>query len=68
MGIYYHPEKPAPVPDGFLSIGVQRIKSTKLRLSYLVWEERGIVPILVMEVASKTYGGEYDKKWKIMPN
>jgi len=62
MGIYYHPEKPALVPDGFLSIGVQRIKSTELRLSYVVWEEKGIVPILVMEVASKTYGGEYDKK------
>ncbi|MBC6478474.1 MAG: Uma2 family endonuclease [Hormoscilla sp. GM7CHS1pb] len=62
MGIYYHPEKPALVPDGFLSIGVQRIKSAALRLSYVVWEEKGIVPILVMEVVSKTYGGEYDKK------
>jgi len=38
MGIYYHPEKPALVPDGFLSIGVQRIKSTELRLSYVLWE------------------------------
>ena len=25
MGIYYHPDEPAIVPDGFLSIGVPRI-------------------------------------------
>ena len=24
MGVYYHPEQPAIVPDGFLSLGVER--------------------------------------------
>jgi len=62
MGIYYHPEKPALVPDAFLSLGVQRIKSTGLRPSYVLWEEAGIVPILVMEVACHNSWDEYDQK------
>lgn len=37
MGLYYDPYLPAIVPDGFLSIGVPRLRSSgKLRLSYLV--------------------------------
>jgi Uma2 family endonuclease len=62
MGVYYHPEKPAIVPDGFLSLGVQRILGERLRLSYLLWAENYIPPILTLEVVSKTPGGEYKRK------
>lgn len=63
MGWYYHPEKPAIVPDGFLSLGVKRIiDPEKLRLSYLSWAENYVVPTLTIEVVSKTPGGEYKKK------
>ncbi|MBD2776440.1 Uma2 family endonuclease [Iningainema tapete] len=61
MGIYYDPDKPAIVPDGFLSIGVERLIDEELRLSYVLWEEN-IVPILALEVVSKKYRGEYTKK------
>ncbi|WP_218079788.1 Uma2 family endonuclease [Anthocerotibacter panamensis] len=65
MGIYYQPGKfpQTPlVPDGFLSLGVTRRKSKRGRLSYVLWEEQNIVPKLVLEVVSQTYGGEYDEK------
>jgi Uma2 family endonuclease len=65
MGVYHTTGKNprvAIVPDGFLSLGVERLKNGKLRPSYVVWEENNIVPILVLEVVSKTYGGEYDEK------
>lgn len=61
MGVYYDPEKAAIVPDGFLSLGVKRFVREELRLSYVIWEERQI-PILVLEVVSKTYGREYKTK------
>ena len=61
MGIYYHPEQPAIVPDGFLSLGVERIINEDLRLSYVLWEER-IVPVLALEVVSQNYRGEYSSK------
>ena len=63
MGIYYDPEAPAIVPDGFLSLGVERILDEDLRLSYVLWEERQ-VPILILEVASKKRRGEYTSKKK----
>ncbi|MCA1994568.1 MAG: Uma2 family endonuclease [Coleofasciculus sp. S288] len=50
------------VPDGFLSLGVERRKGGKSRLSYVVWEESEIVPLLALEVVSKTPGDEYDAK------
>ncbi|NEO97422.1 MAG: Uma2 family endonuclease [Symploca sp. SIO2E9] len=50
------------VPDGFLSLGVQRHKKPKGRLSYVLAEENNIVPVFVLEYVSKTYGGEYDRK------
>ncbi len=53
------------VPDAFLSIGVERRKGGKSRLSYAVWEEAGVVPILVLEMVSKTLRGEYDEKMRI---
>ncbi len=62
MGIYYDPNQPAIVPDGFLSIGVPRIIDSDLRLSYVLWEEQKL-PIMVLEVISQTRRGEYtDKK------
>ncbi len=61
MGIYYDPDKPAIVPDGFLSIGVPRIIDSDLRLSYVLWEEQKI-PMMVLEVVSQTRRGEYTKK------
>jgi Uma2 family endonuclease len=50
------------VPDAFLSIGVERRKGGKSRKSYAVWEEAGVVPILVLEMVSETLRGEYDEK------
>jgi Uma2 family endonuclease len=64
MGIYYHPEKPAIVPDGFLSLGVQRFIDEDLRLSYVLWEEQ-VVPMLVLEVVSHKRRGEYSRKKKL---
>ena len=62
MGVYYDPKQPAIVPDGFLSLGVQRRKSERGRLSYVLWEEQDILPQLVLEVVSRTYGQEYEGK------
>ena len=52
MGIYYEPDEPAIVPDGFLSVGVLRIIDEDLRLSYVLWEEQK-VPILILEIVSQ---------------
>lgn len=32
------------------------------RLSYVLWEENNIVPLLALEVISKTYNQEYEEK------
>ncbi len=61
MGVYYDPQEPAIVPDGFLSIGVPRVIDERLRLSYVLWQEKK-VPILVLEVVSQTRRGEYSTK------
>jgi Uma2 family endonuclease len=65
MGIYHttgkNPRIPI-VPDGFLSLGVERRKGLYGRKSYVVWEENDVVPIWVLEFVSHTYGGEYDEK------
>lgn len=61
MGVYYEPKQPAIVPDGFLSIGVPRLKNQRGRLSYLIWQEQ-VVPQLVLEYVSQTPGGEYSDK------
>ncbi|WP_019502373.1 Uma2 family endonuclease [Pseudanabaena sp. PCC 6802] len=67
MGVYYEPDLEQPenskaiVPDGFLALGVaQRRPDKDGRSSYPLWQEK--VPILVLEVVSKTYNGEYDDK------
>ena len=55
---------PTVVPDGFLSLGVERHKRGELgRLSYVIQEENGIVPLFVLEMVSKTYGNEYEQKF-----
>jgi Uma2 family endonuclease len=61
MGIYYDPNKPAIVPDGFLAVGVKRYTGERGRLSYLLWYEPA-VPILFLEVISEKYNGEYETK------
>ena len=61
MGLYYNPDKPAIVPDGFLSIGIPRFIDENLRRSYVLWEEQKL-PTLVLEVVSHTYRGEYTTK------
>jgi Uma2 family endonuclease len=65
MAVYHttgeNPRVPV-VPDGFLSLGVERKKGGKSRRSYVVWEEQGIVPILTLEMVSHKPGGEYGKK------
>ncbi len=62
-GWYYDPNQSAIAPDGFLCLGVQRVREPNLRLSYVTWEENGVVPILTLK--SKTPGGEYKKKKRI---
>jgi Uma2 family endonuclease len=67
MCIYYEPNAEEPkksksiVPDGFLALGVNPRPDRGGRLSYVLWEEK-VLPILVLEVVSKKYGGEYDDK------
>jgi len=68
MAVYHttgvSPKVPV-VPDGFLSLGVERKKKGKSRKSYAVWEESGVVPILALEMVSYTPGDEYDEKMAI---
>ncbi|RUT12217.1 hypothetical protein DSM107010_24310 [Chroococcidiopsis cubana SAG 39.79] len=68
MGIYHttgvNPRIPV-VPDGFLSLGVDRKKQGKSRKSYVIWEENDVVPILTLEIVSWTPGGEYDEKMEV---
>jgi len=62
MGVYYDLVKSAIVPDAFLSLGVERFVGEQGRLCYVLWDEDGIVPSLVLEVVSKTYNAEYEQK------
>lgn len=71
MAIYHttgsNPRVPV-VPDGFLSLGVERRKGSlqgKGRSSYVLWEENDVPPILTLEVVSQTDGGEYNDKMLI---
>jgi len=65
MAVYHttgmSPKVPV-VPDGFLSLGVERKKNGKSRKSYAVWEENGTVPILALEMVSHRYNDEYEDK------
>jgi Uma2 family endonuclease len=65
LGLYYDPARPAVGPDAFLSLGVPLYRPGQdLRLSYLIWQE-GVVPQWVLEIVSKTPGGEYDRKMEL---
>jgi Uma2 family endonuclease len=61
MGIYHDPDQPPIVPDGFLSLGVDRYYDEELRPSYVLWDEN-VVPIFALEIVSQTYRKEYTKK------
>ena len=61
LGVYFDPERPAIVPDAFLSLGVDRLNRKGGRLSYVIWQE-GKPPILALEYVSQTYGQEYGAK------
>ncbi len=63
MGVYYNPDQPAIVPDGFLAVGVKHNTGERGRLSYVLWEEGYIMPILSLEVISEKYNGEYEEKF-----
>lgn len=52
MGIYYELEKSAIVPDGFLSLGVQRHKGERGRLSYVIWQENIIALQKLMQFSA----------------
>lgn len=71
MAIYHttgaNPRVPV-VPDAFLSLNVERMKSNQRRRSYATWEENDIVPILTLELVSHKPGGEYDEKMVIYAN
>jgi Uma2 family endonuclease len=68
MCFYYELNKEEPlkskaiVPDGFLVLGAKPRPDEYGRLSYLMWQEDNIMPILVLEVVSNKYNGEYDLK------
>ena len=68
MGIYHttgaSPRVPV-IPDGFLSLGVERRKNGGSRSSYVMWEEDYTPAILTLEVVSHSYGDEYEKKLDI---
>jgi Uma2 family endonuclease len=61
MGIYFDPEDVPVVPDGFLVLGVPRVKDENLRRSYVLWEAQ-VAPILTLEVVSRRRRGEYYQK------
>ena len=61
MAIYFDPDLPPIVPDGFLSLGVERVYDEELRPSYVLWDEL-IVPSLAIEIVSPTYRQEYTTK------
>ncbi|AGY59628.1 Uma2 family endonuclease [Gloeobacter kilaueensis] len=63
MGMYVYPHEPykAIVPDAFLALNVPRLSDPNGRLSYVLWEER-VMPVLVLELVSKTYRDEYEEK------
>lgn len=61
MAIYFDPDLPPIVPDGFLSLGVERFYDEELRPSYVLWDEL-VVPSIVLEVVSANYRQEYTTK------
>ncbi|TRT89967.1 MAG: Uma2 family endonuclease [Microcystis sp. M_OC_Ca_00000000_C217Col] len=62
MAVYYNPDEPAFVPDGFLAVGVNHDTGERGRLSYILWGEKYILPILFLEVISEKYNSEYGRR------
>ncbi|OCQ91114.1 hypothetical protein BCD67_22090 [Oscillatoriales cyanobacterium USR001] len=62
MAVYYESEQLAIVPNGFLALGVSRNTGDRGRLSYLIWQENDVVPILTLEIVSHKYNSEYQDK------
>jgi Uma2 family endonuclease len=62
LGVYYDDDQPPIGPDGFLSLGVARVRPNgNLRRSYVLKQEK-VMPQWALEVVSKKPGGEYDAK------
>lgn len=62
MGFYYGGG--CVSADGLLCLGVEQPEHDQKRSSYILSKEK-VVPVLLLEVVSKTYGGEYDEKKEI---
>lgn len=65
MAVHYSFGTPAIVPDGFLAVGVPRHRNKGGRLSYVLWQEENVMPLLALEVVSEAYNGEYEKKLEV---
>jgi Uma2 family endonuclease len=66
MAFHYDPTNTSTslAPDGMLSLGVAEAASENLRSSYVLWQEK-VIPLFVIEVVSKTAGGEKMRKFDI---
>jgi Uma2 family endonuclease len=66
MAFYYDPMQrtKAIAPDGMLSLGLTATDSQKLRSSYVLWQEK-VLPLFVVEIVSKTSGGEKTEKFEL---
>jgi Uma2 family endonuclease len=66
MAFYYDPMQrtKAIAPDGMLSLGLTATDREKLRSSYVLWQEK-VLPLFVVEIVSKTAGGEKTEKFEL---
>jgi Uma2 family endonuclease len=66
MAFHYNPSdiSTSLAPDGMLSLGVAEAANENLRSSYVLWQEK-VLPLFVMEIASKSAGGEKTRKFEI---
>jgi len=55
MAVYYNPDE--------LAVGVNHDTGERGRLSYVLWGEKYILPILFLEVISEKYNSEYEEKF-----
>ena len=66
MAFYYDPMQRTKsiAPDGMLSLGLRETDSSRLRSSYVLWQEK-VLPLFAMEIVSKTAGREKTEKFEI---
>ena len=66
MAFYYDPARPhiGIAPDGMLSLGVADSPSENLRSSFVLWQEK-VIPQFVVEIVSKSAGGEKTTKFEL---